>query len=151
VGEIALLADLVATLWMTGLIAFVQVVHYPLFARVGAEAFGGYHAAHCRRTTWVVFAPMVVELTTSLALLVRPSPGSGPGIAALGLAAAAVTWASTALLSVPRHVRLGSGFDPAAHRGLVATNLVRLAAWFVHAAVLVVMTARAIPPLAASG
>ena len=34
-----LLTHLAATLYMVGVIWFVQVVHYPLFARAGAEGF----------------------------------------------------------------------------------------------------------------
>ena len=34
-----LLGHLAATLFMVGVIWFVQVVHYPLFAKVGATAF----------------------------------------------------------------------------------------------------------------
>jgi hypothetical protein len=34
-----LLANAAATLFMVGVIRFVQVVHYPLFARVGRPGF----------------------------------------------------------------------------------------------------------------
>ncbi len=37
--EVVLLAHVAATLFMTGLIRFVQVVHYPLLARVGRGGF----------------------------------------------------------------------------------------------------------------
>jgi hypothetical protein len=40
-----------------------------------------------------------------------------------------VIWLSTALLQVPRHRALEAGFDPAAHRALVATNWIRTVAW----------------------
>ena len=53
-GKFALLACLASTLFMTGLIWFVQVVHYPLFSEVEPGDFLRYHAAHPRRTTRVV-------------------------------------------------------------------------------------------------
>ena len=59
-SDALLLACLASTLFMTGLIWFVQVVHYPLFDRVGAARFVPYHAAHSRRTSWVVAAPMAI-------------------------------------------------------------------------------------------
>ena len=144
VSKLALLACLTSTLYMTGLISFVQVVHYPLFGRVEAGSFRPYHAEHVRRTTAVVMAPMLIELVTSLVLVVRPPTGSGVWLAVVGLGAAAVTWGATAVLSVPIHDRLASGFDPETHRALVATNTVRLVAWVVHSLALLVMTARAI-------
>jgi hypothetical protein len=39
---------LAATAAMVGLIWFVQVVHYPLFASVGADEFVAYENAHTR-------------------------------------------------------------------------------------------------------
>ena len=47
---------LAATAAMTGLIWFVQVVHYPLFAAVGADQFVAYEVAHQRRTSACAFA-----------------------------------------------------------------------------------------------
>jgi hypothetical protein len=39
-----------ATLFMVGVIWFVQVVHYPLFSRVGLEKFSLYSEAHSYET-----------------------------------------------------------------------------------------------------
>ena len=55
-----LLANLSTTLFMVGVIWFVQVVHYPLFSRVGGEGFALYSKAHSRLTTYVG-PPMLVE------------------------------------------------------------------------------------------
>ena len=56
-----LLAHLAATLIMVGVIWFVQVVHYPLFSRVGPEKFSLYTEAHPRLATYVVGPPLLVE------------------------------------------------------------------------------------------
>ena len=141
-GKAALLVCLTSTWFMTGLVWFVQVVHYPLFADVEPANFTRYHAAHTRTTTRVVLVPMVLELFSSLTLVVRRPTGLGPTIVWGGLAAAVATWASTILLQVPRHNRLALGFDPQVHRTLVATNLFRTACWSAHAAIVLVMVAR---------
>ena len=39
------IVHVLATWFMTGVIWFVQVVHYPLMARVGAEGFAAYERA----------------------------------------------------------------------------------------------------------
>ena len=82
---------LAATLFMTGVIWFVQLVHYPLFARVGgtvavgtcagesraAESdFAAYEVEHSRRTSWVVVLPMLVELATGVYLAFTGSIGT---------------------------------------------------------------------------
>lgn len=120
-----LLAHAAATLAMGGLVWFVQVVHYPLFARVGEEAFPAYEAAHAERTTWVVAPLMVVEAMTAAALLVA-EPGA---LTLAGLLLVVALWLSTALVQVPLHRALSAGFDARAHARLVATNGVRTGLW----------------------
>ncbi len=133
---------LAATLFMTGLIWFVQVVHYPLFAQVGAAGFAAYEAAHTARTTLVVAPAMLVEAATAVLLLaVRPACAPGWALWA-GAGLAAVNWFSTALLQVPRHEILAAGFDAEAHRFLVASNWVRTAAWTARAMLVLWLAAR---------
>jgi len=116
---------LLATLYMTGLIWFVQVVHYPLMGSVGQEHYEKYQRRHMRRTAWVVGPPMLVESVTAVLLLIQwPGPWTWTGIGLL-----AIIWISTAFLQVPMHHVLEKGFDAAAHKRLVQTNWIRTAAW----------------------
>lgn len=126
---ILLLIHAAATLYMTGLIWFVQVVHYPLMAKVGAEGYRDYQRAHERLTTWTVGPPMLVELACALWLAIATPRGVAPWLAYTGLALVAALWLSTTLLQVPRHRQLESGFDTTAHRRLVRSNWLRTIAW----------------------
>ena len=136
------LAHLSATLYMVGVIWFVQVVHYPLFGRVGEGGFAAYSRVHSRLTGYVVGPAMLVEAGTAL-VLVFARPGGVPFPAALlGLFLVAVIWLSTVLLQVPRHDTLGSGFDRRAYGGLVRTNWVRTIAWSARGALVLFMAAR---------
>lgn len=134
-----LLATAAATLFMTGVSWFVQVVHYPLMGSVGADAFERYHDAHARLTTRVVVAPMVVELAGSALLVVARPAGVGAGLAWAGLALAAATWVSTAAVQVPRHRSL----EPDGVNALVAGDRLRTLAWTAHSAVVLAMLAQA--------
>ena len=80
-----LLAHLAVTLFMVGVIWFVQVVHYPLFAKVGSERFVLYSKAHSRLTTYVVGPPMLVEAATALLLVFRRPEGVPLAAAFFGL------------------------------------------------------------------
>jgi len=123
--------ELVSALFMTGLIWFVQVVHYPLLAFVGAESTA-YQNAHMRRTTLVVAAPMLAELTAGIILAaLRVGPGWQRWPATVLLA---VVWLATITLLVPAHDALGRGFDARVHRRLVASNWIRTVAWTARAA-----------------
>jgi hypothetical protein len=139
-----LLANLAATLAMTGVIWTIQLVHYPLFGRVGEAGFAAYAAEHASRITLLVGPLMLVELATAAAL-VWWRPAALPGWAAVaGLALVALIWVSTWLVQVPLHEALGGGFDRAVYERLVATNWVRTAAWTARAALVLWAAARAI-------
>lgn len=148
--EVLLALQAGAACAMAGVIWFVQVVHYPLFAKVGVDAFPAYHAAHARLTTWVVGPLMLAEAAAAVALwLLRPA-GASPAQLWAGVLLVALIWATTFLVAVPRHGALAGGFDPAVAAGLVTTNWVRTAAWTAHAAVALLM-ARDVLTAAASG
>ncbi len=120
-----------ATLAMTGLIWFVQIVHYPLFSYAAGPSFPEFARHHQRRTGWIVGPLMLGEAATALLLLLHRIDGwTLTGAALLGIA-----WLSTALLQIPRHRRLAAGFDPATGQSLVRTNWVRTAAWTARAAI----------------
>jgi len=137
--EIVLLVHAACTLALTGLIWFVQVVHYPLMSRVGDAQFGLYHRDHVRLTGRVVVVPMVVEAATAVLLAWRTPAGVGPGLPLVGLVLLGVAWISTWSLQVPAHRRLAAGFCAATHRRLVATNWVRAAAWTLRTVLVLIM------------
>jgi hypothetical protein len=134
------LAQYAATLFMTGLIWFVQIVHYPLFASVNASstpaAFRSYAARHASRTGLVVFPPMFVELLTALAALL---PGLRPAFLSQTAAVTSATlvvliWVSTGLLQVPLHNRLAANAKTQETiRRLVLSNWLRTALWSARA------------------
>lgn len=118
-----------ATWFMTGLIWFVQIVHYPLFDGVGSQGFIAYEERHRQLTTLVVGPLMLAELITGAWLIVRRPPDVPAAAAWAGFALIAAIWLSTALLQVPAHGELSSGFDGQAHARLVTTNWLRTIAW----------------------
>ncbi len=142
--KLVLLAHLAATLFMLGVIWFVQVVHYPLFAKVGSEGFALYSKTHSRLTSYVVGPPMLLEAATAI-VLVFYSPEGVPFVAALaGLALVALIWLSTALLQAPRHGALGRGFHEGTVGDLVRSNWIRTVAWSARGLLVLWMTARTV-------
>lgn len=131
---ILLLVHAAATWTMVGLIWFVQVVHYPLFAHVGADESVRYAHEHQRRTSYVVGAPMAVEGVSSLALFAFAPEGISRWWAFVGLVLLAVVLGSTVLLQVPAHARLAQHYDEGVVRRLVATNWIRTVGWTLRCA-----------------
>ncbi|MGF1580916.1 MAG: hypothetical protein ACFCD0_16250 [Gemmataceae bacterium] len=124
-----LLLNAGATLYMVGLIWFVQVVHYPMYAQVGEAQFSKYENTHVQLTTWVVLPPMLVELVTSLLLLMMAPTGIPKSWLWAGFLLVLLIWLSTFFLQVPQHDRLARGFDGATHQFLVRSNWIRTIAW----------------------
>ncbi|RLS68556.1 MAG: hypothetical protein DWI00_17440 [Planctomycetota bacterium] len=141
--KLILLTQVFATLFMVGLIWFVQIVHYPLYANVGREQFPEYEALHNRMTTWVVGPAMLVELVTAV-LLLKYSPNTSSMLVWTGLGLLIVIWISTAALSVPAHDVLTAGFSAEAYRKLVNTNWIRTVAWTARGVILMFITYRSL-------
>lgn len=140
---IILLAHAASTLFMTGLIWFVQVVHYPLAVQVGPVDFVGYQTAHVKRTSWVVAGPMLIEAATTAWLLFNPPPSAPQWLVWLGAFLLGVVWTSTALLQVPAHDKLSRGFDARSAALLVHSNWLRTAGWTARACVVLALLALA--------
>lgn len=127
--RVTLLANVASTWFMVGLIWFVQIVHYPLYADVGEQSFSNYEQRHNNSTTWVVAPPMLVEAATATLLLWFCPVGVSRWTVGVGFMLVVVIWMSTALLQVPCHDRLVTGFQSDAHWRLVASNWIRTATW----------------------
>lgn len=127
-----LLAHAGSTWFMTGLIWFVQIVHYPLMARVGSSDYHVYQHDHQRLTTRVVAPVMLIELAMSTLIALAYEQIAPAHLAWSGLAILVLIWISTATLHVPCHQRLARGFDFTIHSRLVGLNWIRTIAWSVR-------------------
>ena len=129
-----LVAHLVSSAVMTGLIWFVQVVHYPLFALVGGEQSVAYALQHQRRTSFVVGAPMAVEGVTAMAIVAFAPEGVSRWWGVTGLVLLGLVLGSTVMLQVPDHARLAKAYDEAVVRHLVRSNWIRTVGWTLRCA-----------------
>lgn len=132
------LLHVAACLLMTGVCLFVAMVHYPLMARVGREAWIDYERRHTAATGRLVAPLMLAELATAAWLSAAadglvPAPGAWWWANIPGLA---LIWFITFAVNVPQHRRLARGWDGPTHRALVATHWVRTAIWSARSAAL---------------
>jgi fatty-acid desaturase len=142
-----LLAHVAVTLFLTGLIWTIQMVHYPLFRNVGDDAFTAYQTQHMNAITLLVGPAMLIELLTGFLLVGAVSAGSAlpfpPLLAWIGLGLIGLVWFSTACINVPQHSQLMLGFDSGVHHALVASNWIRTLAWTARGALVIGMIAGA--------
>ena len=130
-----LLVHAAATWAMVGLIWFVQVVHYPLFASVGTDRFLEYEAAHARRTAYLVAVFMPVELIAGARLAIA----GGGTLEWVGLGLLVALLLSTGLWQALLHGQLHEGFDAGVHSRLVNGNWLRTTLWSVRGVLVLAM------------
>ena len=136
-----LLINFAISSYLLGLIVTVQLVHYPSFIYVDRKLFNKFHLFHMRRISFAVMVPMVVELLVSMAYAYyNPNVTS---FVLLGIVL--LIWLSTALLSVPRHIKLSQHKNPRLISELVLTNWPRTLLWTSRVIILALLTIRATP------
>jgi hypothetical protein len=116
---------LAVTAIMTGIIWFVQVIHYPWFHEVPAEKFRAYHQRYTDRMGRLVGPIMLIELVTGVMLAWM----LGGALMIANLVGIIALWLSTFFLQVPCHNRLSAGYDADIHRRLVTSNWIRTVIW----------------------
>ena len=137
--EFVLLVNFVATAAMTGVIWFVQWVHYPLLATVSVEHAVETAIDHQRRTGQVLAIPMALEGVTTLWLLASRPDVVSLILPWLGAVLLAVALGSTVFVSVPLHAKMVTNPTVDVGRRLVVTNWPRTIAWSARAVVCAVM------------
>lgn len=128
-STLLLLINAAATWYMVGLIWLIQMVHYPLFAWVGRENFIDYERNHSNWITPIVGIPMLIELLTAGMLILNSPSGIPKWYFSVGLGVVIAIWLSTALIQVPCHSQLSSGFEESVYRQLVWSNWIRTLLW----------------------
>jgi len=121
-----LLTSLTATLFLTGVVWFLQVVQFPLLLRVAGTDFVAYLKAQRKRNTLLMALPMLVELVTAIWLLWSPLPHRSVFHAVVLLA---FVWFMTFWSIVPLHSRLMRGYDESTIRILIRDNWIRTICW----------------------
>lgn len=116
-----------ASFAMFGVICCIQLVHYPMFARLDREQFCQTIKWHGNQITYLVFPLMALELLSSLWLAFGQQ--QHPLLAQIGLGLVIAIWASTGLLQVPLHSKLTKNHDPHAIEFLIGTNWLRTLLW----------------------
>ena len=97
------LVHVAATMAMVGLIWTVQVVHYPLFENVGAEAYPEYQSRHIDRIGALLVVPWGLEGLSIVALLVLAKDRAMRGLAIAGAALMGLILLVTMIWAAPVH------------------------------------------------
>ena len=146
---IIFLLHLVASTFMTGLVWFVQLVHYPLMREVYEDNYKHFQLQHMNNTSMIVAPVMLIELGTGLFLSLQLWQGSIafklPSFFVANMILLGVIWVSTFFVQIPLHRQLTGGFDQKVHQRLVKTNWLRTIFWSIRVALLLWVSLKLIP------
>jgi hypothetical protein len=92
-----------------GVTWFVQIVVYPLFAKVGAEEYINYHTYYARQIPLPVILPGFTHFLLPIALVFYRPESVPLGIALANVACGLLSLVVTVALEIPRHDRLEKG------------------------------------------
>lgn len=115
-----------ATWAMVGFIWTIQLLVYPLMAKVPEDGFVGFETFHQRRVVGVLAIFAVVEVVAAAALAVTTVPTA---LWLVGGTVLVALWVATGAFYAPLHGRLAAGFDPRLHARLLRWNWLRTIGW----------------------
>ena len=129
-GEISVvIAALISSAAMAGVISAVQLIIYPSFLEIPDGSFVVYHQWYSEQITKIVGPLMVVELGTALLSIVVFTAGRWRYLAVIGVGFAVALWAVTGLVQLPQHSQLANGYDAESIENLVRGNWIRFWLW----------------------
>lgn len=136
------LMQLVCSWMMIGIIWFMQLVHYPLYAKI-KEGFIEYERSQIRRVAFLVGPIMLIEAITSIILVGVAPIGIQTKLAALNLILLIFIWISTFLFLMGTHQKLSIRFSKKVLHVLIASNWIRAILWTMKGFLIILMIYRA--------
>jgi len=122
--NVILIAHLFSTLFMCGLVWFVQIVHYPLFKGVPLLDFPDYQKRNFV-TGFVTVPVMITELFSGLWILYNDYSD----LFLINMILLAIIWGSTFIFQVPTHLALLKNPSQKLFNKLIRSNWIRTISW----------------------
>ena len=134
--QLVIQLHLFATLLMTGVVWFVQLVHYPSFRFVANEKGPEAVRFHQRYTSMLVIPLMLVEMGTAILLMLSSWVTQYGNYLLINLALLFLIWSVTFLRMFPIHRRLNQNMNEETISSLISTNWIRALLWTARAVLL---------------
>jgi hypothetical protein len=119
--QVALGLWAVNVFWVLGQIWFVQIVVYPLFARVGEREYVDYHCFYTRKIPFVIIVPGFLSFLVPIPLALF-GPDVPMWMSVANIATGIIGLLITVFLQIPRHGRLEKARDERTIAELITFN-----------------------------
>ena len=124
---LVLIAHLIFSAIMTGVIWVIQIVHYPSFHFIEKELYTAFQKFHMNKISIIVIPVMLAELITGIMLLFDKSSKSFFLITSLIILI--LIWAITGVFFSKVHSKLIFGYQELVVNQLVVMNWIRTFLW----------------------
>lgn len=135
-----LLLNLCLSAFLTGLIWVIQLVHYPLFLKVGKSQFREYEKSHRKRISVLAMPAMVVDMALSGLLIFTTYYDIYREYILLAFVLNLLAFLSTILFFSRLHSHLAKGYNANLISKLVSINMIRTLIWTARTVVLVLLS-----------
>lgn len=123
--QLVIQLHLFATLLMTGVVWFVQLVHYPSFRFVADDKGSEAARIHQRNTSMLVIPLVLVEMGTGILLMFSSWITQYGNYLLINLALLFLVWGVTFLRMFPIYRRLNENMNEESISSLISTNWIR--------------------------
>ena len=127
--QLALQLHVFSTLFMTGVIWFMQVIYYPSFRILDTDRISQATQLYRQRAAWVIMPVMLVEMSTGILLMSSSWVTQYGKSLVANLAILFLIWGITLVKMSPLHSRLSSEMEEGTIQSLISTNGLRTVLW----------------------
>ena len=114
--------NIFSNIYLIAISIMVQFIIYPSFKNYSESTFKSFHSAYTKKMLFIVGPIMILELLSTLYLVIKNSFFFPTLIVTL-------IWLTTFFLIVPVHQSLNSSFNIRNHKKLLRLNFVRSTFW----------------------
>ena len=120
--QLFLKINIYSNIYLIAISVMVQLIIYPSFKNYDNSNFRSFHSSYTKKMFFIVGPIMIIELLTTLYLVIKNTFLFPSTIVAL-------IWLTTFFLIVPVHNSLNSAFSIRTHKKLLRLNFVRTSFW----------------------
>ena len=120
--QLFLKINIYSNIYLIAISIIVQFIIYPSFKNYYNSNFRSFHNSYTKKMFFIVGPIMIIELLTTLYLVIKNTFLFPSTIVAL-------IWLTTFFLIVPVHNSLNSAFSIRTHKKLLRLNIVRTSFW----------------------
>ncbi len=133
-----LLICFITSLLMTGIIWFIQVVHYRVFKYSAEDKSHRLFTKNIRRTKHVLYPIMTTELISTAILVFMPLPEQIAFFIYISALFLLIIWISTLMIQFPCLQKMKKGYDHKLMLFLRKTNWIRTCSWTLRSLALLI-------------